>query len=208
MVTKSTGNKRGRPRKPAPPPEKRRSRGPVPPWKNLTRYGLAAFEACARVGVAHRAKRLEVLEQLVIFTYGEPVPTPDNIERFLRWEPCQFWFPRESRVPPETQRPAETASARWRYKNDFRPHIDGLRNKLDKMVVAETEAGDWHRTYCAVLEICIASDRSRLDAARLLAASIGETEHFERDLRPHYFPSARRPIFRRPIFWLITYTKG
>jgi hypothetical protein len=185
MVTKPTGRKPGRPRKPLPPPMKRRARGSIPPEKNPNRYALAAFEACARIAVAHGAKRLALLEQLVTGTFGEVVPEPDNIARFLRGEPCQFWLSRVSRVPNEA-----AAFRSWRYKHAFRPPLALLRNKLDHLLKSEDAKGRWHRAYVDVWEICISLDLSRIEEARRKAASVGESDHFERELRPRYFPNA------------------
>jgi hypothetical protein len=133
-------------------------------------------------------KELPIIETVVALAVGAIDPTPENLARFARRQPFQVWAP-GLRLPPSRlkQSPSDACES-WRYKNAFRPYVDGLRGKLRRY--RRSADARRLRTMADIWEICLCRDAGGIEEARRLAASISEAEHFEEKMRPCYFPDA------------------
>ncbi len=159
------------------------------------RWELAFVERGIRAGAAQGIKKLRIIDTFVTLkfvTAGDAliVEHSDNLELFRRDLP--FWVRKldDKGSPPESNRPRT-----WRYGNAFRPFIDDCGRKLRRYHKREDDAARL-QTMANIWEICLRGNR--IDKARRLAASIGEVEFFEEEMRPRFFPYAA-PLMGRPI---------
>jgi hypothetical protein len=197
MVTKSTGRPRGRPRKSVASPAVRPAHSPSMPLANdPDRWALAFVERGIRAGTAQGISELRIIDTFVSLKRGGLLRTPDNLERFRSGRPFRVWTP-PLRLPPwRVKQGLSDRCESWRYKNAFRPYVDDFRSKLRRYRKRDDDARRL-RTMADIWEICLRGNR--VDKARRLAASIGETKHLEEILRPSFFTYAARPV-GRPLF--------
>ncbi len=195
MVSKPTGRPRGRPRKSVASPARPVGRPPMPLADDPDRWALAFVERAIRATAAQGIKELRIIDTYVTWQLGVPVVDAANLDRlepYRRGRPGFWvWMPESKHLAALKCSPAP-----WRYEHAFRPYIDDLRARLRRYRRRDDDARRL-RIMADVWEICLRGNR--IDKARRLAASIGEAEFFEEEMRPRHFPYAA-PLMGCPIF--------
>jgi hypothetical protein len=146
------------------------------------RYAFAFFELCIQDAKERGFSELTVVETLVGVAFGAVVPTPENLARAAGGVAHRVWMP-PYKLPPWRlkQDLSETAEC-WRYGNAFRPWADDLRRNLRRLREGPDRA--WLRAMTSALRLCCEGEIDKLDEARTLAASVGESAYFEEHMRP------------------------
>ena len=145
------------------------------------RFALAQFEAQIAIGKDRGLKERPVIRNLVALAIGEPIPTPDNLDRMLRKLPFRVWTP-PLKLPKDQLNRVRVDDERFR--DAFTPYVEDLHRQLRVLRTKDDSRGAWHRIMAKVFRIFIEGDAAKLDQARRLAASVGEGAFFERELAP------------------------
>jgi hypothetical protein len=169
----------------------------MPLAKDPQRWALAVLERGIRAGKAVGKSELHMIDTYVTMTRGKIIETPDNLERFARGDPFYCWTTPDLLPPWRIQQDPSAKTRSPRYENAFRPHIDNLRTGPLRRYRSRTDDAHRLRIMAGIVEICLGG--KRIDKARRLASSIGESEYFEERIRPHHFPYAG-PLEGYPIF--------
>jgi hypothetical protein len=124
MVSKRTGNPRGRPG------------GPV--MDHPDRYFLAQADAQVAIGKEHGYSERAVLKTLVGLAIGKVVPTPDHLARMVHGLPFRVGMP-PLRLPPKELKRDRVEDER--YRDAFTPYVDDLQKQLRaRQEIAESGA--------------------------------------------------------------------
>jgi hypothetical protein len=145
------------------------------------RYALAVFDAMASIGKGKGFKERATLKAVVSLAIGKAVPTPENLARLYSGRPFQMWTP-SLRLPPDRLKHHQDPTEDERTRDAFSPYVEDLRRRLHDLRTRDDDRGRWHRIMSSVFRIFIEGDAARIDEGRELAASIGETAFFEREL--------------------------
>jgi hypothetical protein len=159
VVSKRTGNPRGRPR--------------LPLAKAQNRFALAYLEHAILHGRALGIPQLRVIDTFVTAVLGEKVADAAQLEHLRRGRPGVWVYMPESRDLAALQIYNERPPAPWRYEHAFRPPIDDVRRELRRYREREQDAR-WLRGMVAVIELYLRG--ARIEDVRPLAESIGEGE--------------------------------
>jgi hypothetical protein len=90
---------------------------------------------------------------------------------------------RPLRLPPKELKRDRVEDER--YRDAFAPYLEDLRTQLHKLRIRNDTRGVWHRVMSRVFRLfCIVDDAAMIDLARRLAASVGESAFFEKELLP------------------------
>jgi len=185
-VSNPTGRPRGRPRKSVASPAARLRGRPQEPLANdPNRYALAIFEAHLRGADVHGISELRMAETLVGIAFGAVVQTPDNFERLACGQPYQVWMPPVKLPPWRLKQDPSERGENWRYGNAFRPWADDLRRKLRRLRKGQNDDANWLRAMSLAWYICLQGNGDKVEDARQLARSVGESEYFEKGMLSH-----------------------
>jgi hypothetical protein len=189
MASKATGRKRGRPRR-HPAKQKRSSAGRpyIPLAEDPQRWSLAFLERGIRAGKAVGLSESRIIDTYVTMTRGKIVETSENLKLLAREEPFYCWTTPELLPPWRVQQDPSAKTRSPRYENAFSPHIDNLRTGPLRRYRNRPDDVNRLHTMADIVELCLRG--KRVDKARRLSASIGETQYFEEHLRPLNFPYA------------------
>ncbi len=190
MVSKPTGRKRGRPRKPIPLRLNRdRGRPRVTLANDPYRWQLAVLEYDAlKLIAATGCGVMAAHETLATWRHGKIERTPENLAKFANGQPYSVWMPEHKKFrisSDDTFTERQRDGWPWRNKNPFRPIADQLRKKLARY---RKQDGARLDIMVQIWGLCLSGPPEAVNEARRLAASIGEGEHFENEMRPICFP--------------------
>jgi hypothetical protein len=178
MTTPKTGGSRGRPV------------GGV--MDHPDRYALAMFDAKVAIakargkvrGKARGVSERAVLKTLLAFAIGKVVPTPDNLAALSQGLPFRMWT-LPLRLPPKELKRDRVEDER--YRDALTPYVADLQHQLRNLRTRNDWRGVWHRKMRGVYVLVMLRDgdaAAKIDLARQLAASVGESGFFEKELVP------------------------
>ncbi len=192
-MTRPTGNRRGRPRKPRPPkPKVKKGRPRKTVKENPERYSFALLQYHIDHGRAFGLSERSVCNTFASMAHGLFVETLENSLALLSRMPFAVQF-------NETHLFQGSEGISWRGKNAIRVYADNTYWQFRKFRQNAASAR-WLDGMSRLWEICFCKGGESLIEAQDLAEALGERRFFEERMRPVLLDQDARLLRVRHFF--------